>query len=281
MPRVGGSATLARSHADRLASALVLCRDSAARGLPLSFDQLAEWQAVVLGEHAPVAFRSAVAYAKNGREMYRIDSDVADEFDRALADASDTSSTVATRAARAYLDLCFFHPFPDGNARAARLALDHVLSSNGLWLRDADDGIAAAPRARVFATGANRWLDLADWPPVTTLRRFFLHSAGLANTRNGDGLLSEESPGNEPPDTFVYDPASPVVVGTFDTPSGALGVAVAGIHAYVAASGLHVVDVADPASPSLVGTVHQPAPSAQASSRHTATYANCWGSSSG
>jgi hypothetical protein len=42
------------------------------------------------------------------------------------------------RAARVYLDICFFHPFPDGNARAARLALDHVLTREGLALRVAD-----------------------------------------------------------------------------------------------------------------------------------------------
>jgi len=43
------------------------------------------------------------------------------------------------RAARVFLDVCFFHPFDDGNARAARLALDHVLTSAGLALH------AAAP----------------------------------------------------------------------------------------------------------------------------------------
>jgi hypothetical protein len=35
---------------------------------------------------------------------------------------------VITRACRAYLDVCFFHPFIDGNGRAARLAFDFVLS---------------------------------------------------------------------------------------------------------------------------------------------------------
>ena len=37
-----------------------------------------------------------------------------------------------------YLDVCFFHPFADGNARAARLALDHVLTSAGLGLHTAE-----------------------------------------------------------------------------------------------------------------------------------------------
>ena len=42
------------------------------------------------------------------------------------------------RAARAYLDVCFVHPFDDGNARAARVALDYVLTRAGLALHAAD-----------------------------------------------------------------------------------------------------------------------------------------------
>ena len=51
-----------------------------------------------------------------------------------IAEANDSSIPAPARAARAYLDLCFFHPFSDGNARAARLALDHVLTRAGLLL---------------------------------------------------------------------------------------------------------------------------------------------------
>ena len=38
------------------------------------------------------------------------------------------------RAARAYLDVCFFHPFDDGNSRMARLLLDFVLTRDGMCL---------------------------------------------------------------------------------------------------------------------------------------------------
>jgi putative CocE/NonD family hydrolase len=79
-----------------------------------------------------------------------------------------------------------------------------------LWLRDVDDGLVLEPRVRLFAMGANRWLDLDDWLPVTTVRRFYLHSGGRANSREGDGQLSEVDPDIQPPDIFVYDPASPV-----------------------------------------------------------------------
>jgi Fic family protein len=48
-------------------------------------------------------------------------------------------------AARVYLDVCFFHPFDDGNARAARLALDCVLTRAGLAIHVAEP-IFAIPR---------------------------------------------------------------------------------------------------------------------------------------
>ncbi len=46
-----------------------------------------------------------------------------------------------------YLDICYFHPFEDGNARAARLALDHVLTSSGLALHAAGPVFLVARRA--------------------------------------------------------------------------------------------------------------------------------------
>ncbi|MFF1568236.1 Fic family protein [Streptomyces sp. NPDC058293] len=44
--------------------------------------------------------------------------------------------SVAARAARAYLDVSFFHPFDDGNARSALLALLFVLAREGITLDD-------------------------------------------------------------------------------------------------------------------------------------------------
>ncbi|WP_189912906.1 Fic family protein, partial [Streptomyces albogriseolus] len=41
---------------------------------------------------------------------------------------------LTARAARAYLDICFFHPFDDGNARSAFLALVFVLAREGVAL---------------------------------------------------------------------------------------------------------------------------------------------------
>jgi hypothetical protein len=93
---------------------------------------------VVLGAFGPVAFRTTDAFAKQGRECYRYRPGLCDAFERALAEAGDRLLAAAVRAARVFLDVCFFHPFADGNARAARLALDHVLTSAGLALHVAE-----------------------------------------------------------------------------------------------------------------------------------------------
>lgn len=54
------------------------------------------------------------------------------------------------------------------------------------------------------------WRDLADWPPPeASEREHFLHSGGGANSKFGDGTLSAERPGEEPPDVYVYDPLLP------------------------------------------------------------------------
>jgi putative CocE/NonD family hydrolase len=80
-----------------------------------------------------------------------------------------------------------------------------------LWLRDHDRGGAGRPPVSAYLTGADRWVELDDWPPAGTRPvRWWLHSRGRANAMAGDGTLSTEPPGAEPPDVFVYDPAVPV-----------------------------------------------------------------------
>jgi putative CocE/NonD family hydrolase len=79
------------------------------------------------------------------------------------------------------------------------------------WLKDVDNGIMDEPPVTVFTLGENRWQSLVDWPaPAAREVRWFLHSETGANTVNGDGVLSTVPPGNEPPDTFDYDPDDPV-----------------------------------------------------------------------
>jgi uncharacterized protein len=78
------------------------------------------------------------------------------------------------------------------------------------FLKDEDTGVLDAP-VTLFVLGANVWRDEADWPPPGTREvDYFLHSDGRANSATGDGTLSPEPPGHEPPDLFSYDPLFPV-----------------------------------------------------------------------
>ena len=58
--------------------------------------------------------------------------------------------------------------------------------------------------------GENVWKETDSWPPAHTVVPYYLHSAGQANSRMGDGVLDTEPPGTEPPDSYVYDPFDPV-----------------------------------------------------------------------
>jgi putative CocE/NonD family hydrolase len=76
-------------------------------------------------------------------------------------------------------------------------------------VRGRPSGVFDAPvTAWVLREG---WRDLDAWPPGGVApTRWYLHSGGRANSRFGDGTLSPEPPGDEPPDVFVYDPLAPV-----------------------------------------------------------------------
>lgn len=94
----------------------------------------------------------------------------------------------------------------------ARIELhDYLLRWFDHWLKDAATGIMDEPPVRLFVMGENRWRNEQEWPLARTqFTRFYLHSDGNANTRHGTGSLTESPPGDEPPDTFVYDPNDPV-----------------------------------------------------------------------
>lgn len=80
------------------------------------------------------------------------------------------------------------------------------------WLKGINNGITAMPKAQLYVMGRNAWRGEAEWPLARTQwTSYYLHSAGRANSRFGDGLLSSEAPAAEPPDTFIYDPRYPVL----------------------------------------------------------------------
>jgi hypothetical protein len=127
----------APQRAKQMSLALAQCRAAAQRGNDLTFKQLAAWQATAL-QQPNIAFRRADAFAKDGHERYPFASNTRAHFTRLLAEANDMTTRVCIRAARVYLDICFFHPFEDGNGRAARLALEYVLAREGLALHAAE-----------------------------------------------------------------------------------------------------------------------------------------------
>ncbi|MFJ7965488.1 Fic family protein [Streptomyces sp. NPDC096324] len=128
-----------------LLTALELLRADAARDSCLDFELLQRWQRHVLGtQHLP-AFRDLPAFAKRGRERYGIGPDTRARLDACLAESTRTVQRplpLIARAARAYLDVCFFHPFDDGNARSAFLTLLFVLAREGVAL----DGVSLLRR---------------------------------------------------------------------------------------------------------------------------------------
>jgi hypothetical protein len=138
--------TLPRARAERLGVALDAARQAADRRDPLTFDLLASWQARVLGVPA-VRFRRGPAFAKAGRERYPLRPDTPRRFDDCLAEAIDPAVPLSGRAARAYLDVAFFHPFDDGNARAAMLTLAFLLRRDRVTIELAEPLLVVVRRA--------------------------------------------------------------------------------------------------------------------------------------
>ncbi|MEV7931219.1 Fic family protein [Kitasatospora sp. NPDC088779] len=130
-------------RADRLLAANDLARTDAARRRPLTPALITGWQRLILGR-PDITFRDGDAFAKDGRERYGLTPSTWNEFAQCLHQSTDPALPIASRAARAYLDVAFFHPFPDGNARSALLALAYVLDLDGVRL----DQVSPLPIAR-------------------------------------------------------------------------------------------------------------------------------------
>jgi putative CocE/NonD family hydrolase len=78
------------------------------------------------------------------------------------------------------------------------------------WLKETHE-FESEPHIRYFALGANDWRVAAEWPRDAACA-LYLHSAGNANSRKGDGRLVSAAPdAEEPRDVFVYDPEVPVL----------------------------------------------------------------------
>jgi putative CocE/NonD family hydrolase len=90
------------------------------------------------------------------------------------------------------------------------------------WLRGVANGVAEEPPVHIFIMGDNVWRDENEWPLARTkYTSCYFRSGGQANSRSGDGALSYNLPGDEPSDSFLYDPRNPAPsnemgMGAFD-----------------------------------------------------------------
>ena len=78
-------------------------------------------------------------------------------------------------------------------------------------LKGIDNGMDDEPPVRIFVMGDNEFRYENEWPLARTqYTNYYLHSGGGANSLYGDGVLSTEAPGDQPPDRYSYDPNDPV-----------------------------------------------------------------------
>ena len=164
---VDGARDLAR--AQRMKDALAACRKAAKAGKTLSLDLLLTWHCHLMNisRRNQTTFRRHDAYAKQGRERYPLHSGddggpskTETQFFKLLEEA-DTAEPVALRASRAYLDVCFFHPFDDGCSRLARLVFDFILTRDNVAVNGVESIFLFGKSAR-DAEGAQRLVELVD-----------------------------------------------------------------------------------------------------------------------
>lgn len=79
------------------------------------------------------------------------------------------------------------------------------------WLKKDGHDLSKVPPIRLYVMNKGVWRNFSRWPPKVPTMTLFLHSAGKANSRSGDGFLSEKAPPTEPPDEYDFDPSNPVV----------------------------------------------------------------------
>ncbi len=76
------------------------------------------------------------------------------------------------------------------------------------FLKGKETGVLDSP-VTVYVVN-DGWRDLDGWPPSQARSvDWYLHSDGRATSSSGDGTLSTDAPGDEPPDLYLYDPALP------------------------------------------------------------------------
>jgi hypothetical protein len=88
---------------------------------------------------------------------------------------------------------------------------DVTLSWYEFLFKGMPNDFAKEKPVKIFVMGKNEWREEDDWPLARAqTNKYFLHSAGNANSLHGTGNLSATAPHSEAADHFVYDPSNPV-----------------------------------------------------------------------
>ena len=78
------------------------------------------------------------------------------------------------------------------------------------WLKGHDNGVESDPPLRYFVMGSGKWKSAQTWPvPGVMPTEYYLRSDGSARPVANCGGLSREAPGDEPADSYTYDPRDP------------------------------------------------------------------------
>ena len=79
------------------------------------------------------------------------------------------------------------------------------------WLNNGKNGITEEAPVRIFVMGDDVWREEQEWPLARAQEtKYYLHSGGKANSKNGDGSLGTASPQTEPPAVFLCNPGDSV-----------------------------------------------------------------------
>jgi putative CocE/NonD family hydrolase len=74
------------------------------------------------------------------------------------------------------------------------------------WLKGKNVGFNKIPKVRAFVTGANKWVNLEDWPSKTSKpKSLYLYAAQPANGNASKGELGDR-PQSSAPSKFTHDP---------------------------------------------------------------------------
>lgn len=107
---------------------------------------------------------------------------------------------------------------PEGKIGDVTFGKDAVLDMNSTvvkWydyvMKGKQNEFSSVAPVKIFVMGDNIWRDEKEFPLArTNYTKYYLHSAKGANSLGGDGIISPLIPKTEKPDSYEYDPSSPV-----------------------------------------------------------------------